>query len=77
MDEVKKCWCVTCWEAENDKKSIITDYGIIHPIGRPFIVCPDCGNKRCPKATHHDNACTGSNDVGQKGSIYGGLDDNR
>lgn len=36
----------------------------------PFIVCPDCGNKRCPRATHHDNACTGSNDPGQPGSRY-------
>lgn len=36
----------------------------------PFIVCPTCGNKRCPKATHHDNACTDSNDVGQIGSRY-------
>ena len=35
-----------------------------------FIVCPDCGNKRCPKATSHDNACTGSNEPGQKGSRY-------
>lgn len=26
-----------------------------------MILCPDCGNKRCPKATHHDNACTNSN----------------
>lgn len=35
-----------------------------------YIVCPDCGNKRCPKANHHDNACTNSNATGQKGSAY-------
>ena len=35
-----------------------------------FIVCPDCGNKRCPKATHHDNACTNSNAPGQPGSSW-------
>lgn len=35
-----------------------------------FIVCPDCGNKRCPRATDHQNACTGSNEPGQKGSRY-------
>lgn len=35
-----------------------------------FIVCSDCGNKRCPKATHHDNACSGSNDPGQVGSRF-------
>lgn len=22
-----------------------------------FIVCPDCGDKRCPRATDHRNAC--------------------
>ena len=35
-----------------------------------FIVCPACGNKRCPRASNHDLACTGSNDVGQPGSDY-------
>jgi hypothetical protein len=35
-----------------------------------MILCPDCGNKRCPKANDHENACTGSNDVGQPGSAY-------
>lgn len=29
-----------------------------------------CGNKRCPCAAHHDNACTGSNATGQTGSLY-------
>ncbi|HEL4559555.1 TPA: hypothetical protein UN082_001899 [Klebsiella pneumoniae] len=35
-----------------------------------FVVCPDCGNKRCPRANDHRNACTGSNDPGQEGSAY-------
>lgn len=35
-----------------------------------MIVCVDCGNKRCPHATDHDNACTGSNEPGQPGSSY-------
>ena len=35
-----------------------------------MIVCPDCGNKRCPKASNHRHQCTGSNEVGQYGSIY-------
>lgn len=30
-----------------------------------FTVCPQCGNKRCPKADDHRNACTGSNEPGQ------------
>lgn len=35
-----------------------------------MILCPICGNKRCPHASDHRLACTNSNDVGQKGSIY-------
>lgn len=33
--------------------------------------CVQCGNKRCPHATDHRLACTGSNEVGQEGSRYG------
>lgn len=40
-----------------------------HPIYR-MVVCPTCGNKRCPRATNHELACTGSNEPGQEGSIY-------
>lgn len=36
-----------------------------------MILCPACGNKRCPRASDHRFACTGSNDVGQFGSLYG------
>jgi hypothetical protein len=35
-----------------------------------MIVCPKCGNKRCPKANDHRNECTGSNESGQPGSAY-------
>ena len=35
-----------------------------------MILCPECGNKRCPKASDHRLACTGSNESGQVGSIY-------
>lgn len=37
----------------------------------PMIVCPECGAKRCPKATWHDNPCSNSNAPGQFGSVYG------
>lgn len=37
-----------------------------------MFVCPECGNKRCPKATNHRLDCTGSNASGQPGSMYGG-----
>ena len=35
-----------------------------------MILCPECGNKRCPKATYHELPCTNSNEPGQPGSIY-------
>ena len=35
-----------------------------------MILCPDCGNKRCPKASDHRLACSGSNATGQAGSVY-------
>lgn len=35
-----------------------------------MILCPTCGNKRCPHASDHRLACTGSNEPGQKGSVY-------
>jgi hypothetical protein len=35
-----------------------------------MILCATCGNKRCPHATDHRHACTGSNEPGQPGSAY-------
>ncbi len=35
-----------------------------------MILCPICGNKRCPHANNHRNECTHSNATGQKGSAY-------
>ena len=35
-----------------------------------MIVCPQCGNKRCPHATDHNFECTNSNESGQTGSRY-------
>lgn len=56
--------CVLC-EAQGRAR------GEIEWFERGFIVCPVCGNKRCPKATWHEQACTNSNQTGQVGSIYG------
>jgi Zn finger protein HypA/HybF involved in hydrogenase expression len=50
------CWCETC------QPITLSDMRMV--------LCPDCGNKRCPHATHHENACTGSNEPGQPGSSY-------
>ncbi|WP_431645848.1 hypothetical protein [Enterobacter hormaechei] len=49
-------WCRTC------RPITLTDMR--------FVVCPECGNKRCPRANDHSNACTGSNEPGQEGSAY-------
>nr|WP_242014337.1 DUF551 domain-containing protein [Klebsiella quasipneumoniae] len=50
------CWCLTC------RPVVLNDMR--------FVVCPDCGNKRCPRANDHRSACTGSNEPGQEGSAY-------
>ncbi len=42
----------------------------VPPMERGMVLCSICGNKRCPHAAHHDNACTNSNEIGQKGSSY-------
>jgi hypothetical protein len=58
-----KCWTKEAFPESDEIEKCITF----------MIVCADCGNKRCPKATNHDNECTKSNDVMQPGSVYGGL----
>ena len=35
-----------------------------------MILCSECGNKRCPKATDHRLDCTNDNSPGQPGSWY-------
>jgi len=37
-----------------------------------MILCPTCGNKRCPHATDHELGCSGSNEPGQPGSRWEG-----
>lgn len=55
-EQMPDCWCRTCRPVDiNDMR---------------FVVCPKCGNKRCPRANDHRNACTGSNEPGQEGSAY-------
>ncbi|WP_447839289.1 hypothetical protein [Enterobacter cloacae] len=51
-----KCWCRTCRPVT---------FADSH-----FVVCPECGNKRCPHANDHRHACTGSNEPCQEGSAY-------
>jgi hypothetical protein len=58
------CPCGTCYGAR------MSTLPWPDRISRLMVVCEHCGNKRCPHATHHDNACTGSNEPGQPGSGY-------
>jgi hypothetical protein len=34
-----------------------------NPSLQRMIVCPNCGNKRCPQAGDHRHLCSGSNDA--------------
>lgn len=57
-----QCWCFNCLNEP--------ERGLDNPVLGMFIVCPDCGNKRCPRATDHNFKCTGSNAPDQPGSRY-------
>ena len=59
-----KCWCYNCLEGLLDPRTMMP------PTLNTFIVCPLCGNKRCPRATDHHLECTNSNEPGQPGSRY-------
>lgn len=62
MDD--KCQCRQCLRDRDERVN-----GLPVEVSR-MIVCGTCGNKRCPHATDHRNACTNSNEPGQKGSAY-------
>ena len=69
MSDEIKCWCHKC----NDRSVALMLDGTLAPLGNlriRMIVCPICGNKRCPHASDHELACTNSNEPGQKGSVY-------
>lgn len=59
-------WDCYCYNCNKDKKD---GFGFPRVMTR-MIVCPNCGNKRCPHATDHSYECSGSNEPGQQGSRY-------
>lgn len=67
FDDGEECWCLRCARERGDKPS--ASIGLRFDSG-PMIVCSTCGNKRCPRAADHRNACTNSNAPGQAGSEY-------
>lgn len=64
LDEPEQCECHRCIREHS-----LTANGLPLSLTK-MIVCPTCGNKRCPKASDHRLACTGSNEPGQPGSVY-------
>ena len=58
-----RCFCYNCNKDRKDAS------GFPYILTR-MIVCPTCGNKRCPHSTDHNLECTNSNDPGQPGSRY-------
>lgn len=58
------CYCYNC-----NKNYTAPGETFAYVTGR-MIVCPECGNKRCPHATDHSFDCTNSNDPAQPGSRY-------
>jgi len=55
-----ECGCHSCFEQPY--------------VGGRMVLCPKCGNKRCPHASDHRIECTNSNEPGQLGSVYGPSD---
>ena len=44
-ETTSNCWCATCRPIKMGKDM-------------RMVLCPECGNKRCPHATDHNNECT-------------------
>ena len=63
-EPVKKCECRQCLRDRDDRVN-----GLPTEFTR-MILCPVCGNKRCPHATDHRHECSGSNEPGQPGIAY-------
>lgn len=51
--KVAGCWCRGC-----TTEMMQTRFGPL-PV-QSFVVCPDCGCKRCPRAESHAAECTGT-----------------
>lgn len=62
------CGCIQCLR-DRDEHTMIGRMKIPAESSR-MVVCNICGNKRCPRASNHRNACTDSNTPGQSGSVY-------
>ncbi len=57
VQNTSRCGCWRCLADRDERRT-------------RMILCPTCGNKRCPKASDHRLTCTRSNEPGQPGSVY-------
>lgn len=55
----RACGCLRCRAARLGAVGVLSDL--------EMVVCSRCGNKRCPHASNHRMACTGSNEPGRVG----------
>lgn len=62
-----ECQCRQCLRDRDERHP---DLPMLPAETSRMIVCEWCGNKRCPHATDHRLECSGSNEPGQKGSVY-------
>lgn len=70
LDEIgvkAECVCHRCIERNNIRDPAMPVFSLAATV---MILCPKCGNKRCPHASDHNLECTNSNALGQPGSVY-------
>lgn len=63
------CGCYRC-DSERRESLIAQRVPAWSILPMRMYLCPQCGNKRCPRATWHEMDCTGSNEPGQAGSRF-------
>lgn len=59
-----------CWRCNTLTYPMTQDFSVQMLHTSRMILCSDCGNKRCPKASDHRLGCTSSNEPDQPGSVY-------
>ena len=63
--------CVKCLDGKTATLAVGSSETLDIPLlATRMVLCPLCGNKRCPHASDHRFKCTNSNDSGQEGSVY-------
>lgn len=70
MQEASKPCGLPCHRCINEFNIVDKDMPMFLLDSVRMILCPKCGNKRCPHASDHRLECTGSNEPGQHGSVY-------